>query len=96
MILKKTPHNGDIYTMHHMEALIATGGVDNKVCIWNSISGTVRSILSMPRRDNRPNIYVTQVKFMKSNFLGEGGYPVILLIVIQNNGDVYCVNPVTE
>jgi WD40 repeat protein len=82
MVLKKTPHNGDIYTMDHLDALSATGGVDNKVCIWNSISGTVRSIMSMPRRDNRPNIFVSQVKFMKSSLLGDGGYPVVLLLVI--------------
>ena len=23
-------------------------------------------------------------------------YPVILLFVVQNNGDLFCVNPVTE
>jgi hypothetical protein len=96
MVLKKTPHNGDIFTMDHMDALSATGGVDNKVCIWNSISGTVRSIMSMPRRDNRPNIFISQIKFMKSTLLGDGGYLVVLLLVIQNNGDLYCINPVSE
>jgi hypothetical protein len=96
MILKKTPHSGDIYTMDHIDALTATAGVDNKVCIWNSVSGTVRSILTMPRREGRPNIFVSVIKFMKSNLLGDGGYPIVLLLVIQNNGDLYCVNPVSE
>ena len=95
LILKQTPHQGDIYALDHIEVLAATGGVDNKVCIWNSISGTVRSIIAMPRRDNRPNIYVTQVKFVKTSQIGEG-YPATLLFVVQNNGDLFCINPVSE
>jgi WD40 repeat protein len=45
MIVKKTPHKGDIYALDHSDGLLATGGVDNKICLWNSISGTVRSII---------------------------------------------------
>lgn len=58
MQLKQTPHTGDIYTLDHFDIFVATGGVDNKVCLWNSISGTVRSIIDMPKRENRPNIFV--------------------------------------
>ena len=83
LVIKRTPHSGDIYTVHHMDTLIATGGVDNKVCIWNAVSGTVRSIITMPRRDSRPNIFVNQVKFMKieqtleslGSSSGGAGYP---------------------
>ena len=95
LVVKRTPHSGDIYTVHHMDALIATGGVDNKVCIWNAVSGTVRSIITMPRRDHRPNIFVNQVKFIKGESLNDG-YSTIMLYVIQNNGDLYCINPASE
>jgi len=43
---------------------MATGGVDNKVVVWNSLTGTVRQVHKMPRRDDNPNVYVTQVKFV--------------------------------
>lgn len=66
MILKQTPHVGDIYTFDHMDIFVATGGVDNKVVIWNAISGTFRKTFNMPRRDNRPNIFVSQLKFIKT------------------------------
>ena len=95
LILKKTPHSGDIYTLDHVDAFLATGGVDNKVCIWNSVAGTVRSIIKMPKRDGRFNIFVNLVRFTKTKQVGYD-YPVILLFVVQNNGDLFCVNPVTE
>ena len=95
LILKKTPHSGDIYTLDHVDAFLATGGVDNKVCIWNSVAGTVRSIIKMPKRDGRFNIFVNLVRFTKTKQAGYD-YPVILLFVVQNNGDLFCVNPVTE
>jgi WD40 repeat protein len=59
LVLKQTPHQGDIFTMDHLEIFAATGGVDNRVCIWNAVSGTVRSIITMPRRENRPNIFIS-------------------------------------
>ena len=34
-MLKKSVHTGDIYTIDHTENYAATGGVDNKVCLWN-------------------------------------------------------------
>ena len=95
LVLKKTPHSGDIYTLDHVDAFLATGGVDNKVCIWNSVAGTVRSIIKMPKRDGRFNIFVNLVRFTKTKQAGYD-YPVILLFVVQNNGDLFCVNPVTE
>ena len=95
LILKKTAHSGDIYTLDHVDAFLATGGVDNKVCIWNSVAGTVRSIIKMPKRDGRFNIFVNLVRFTKTKQAGYD-YPVILLFVVQNNGDLFCVNPVTE
>lgn len=67
LILKQSPHSGDIFTLDHQEAYAATGGVDNKVCLWNAIAGTVRSIITMPRRDGRPNIFVSQVKFIRTS-----------------------------
>ena len=95
LVLKKAPHSGDIYTLDHVDAFLATGGVDNKVCIWNSVAGTVRSIIKMPKRDGRFNIFVNLVRFTKTKQAGYD-YPVILLFVVQNNGDLFCVNPVTE
>jgi hypothetical protein len=65
LVLKKTPHTGDIYTVDVLGAFLATGGVDNKVVVWNSVTGTVRQVHKMPRRDDNPNIYVTQVKFVQ-------------------------------
>jgi hypothetical protein len=59
LVLKRTPHTGDIYALDHMDGLIATAGVDNRVCLWNAISGALRSVINMPRRDNRPNVFVT-------------------------------------
>jgi WD40 repeat protein len=82
LVVKRTPHSGDIYALHHIDTLIATGGVDNKICIWNAISGTVRSILNMPRRDNRPNIFVSQVKFIKNSNQTDNYSQQIMLYVI--------------
>ena len=95
LVLKRTPHTGDIYTLDSMDGLVASAGVDNRVCLWNAISGGVRSVIAMPRRDNKPNLFVSQVKFMKSYPNGEG-YPQALLLIIQNNGDIYTLNPVSE
>ena len=81
LVLKQTPHSGDIYTFDFMEIFAATAGLDNKVCIWNSISGTVRSIITMPRRDGRPNIFVSMLKFIQTSQVGEG-YPATLLMVV--------------
>ena len=49
IILKQQVHVGDIYTIDHMDNYAATGGLDNKVCIWNSLSGTVRSLIELPK-----------------------------------------------
>jgi hypothetical protein len=70
--------------MDHLDIFAATGGVDNKVCIWNSVSGTVRSIITMPRRENRPNIFISQVKFLKTSLVGgsDSQYQVTILLVI--------------
>jgi hypothetical protein len=96
MIVKQTPHQGDIYTLDYMDQLSATGAVDNKVCIWNAVSGTIRSIITMPRREGRPNIFVSQVRFFRTTHMGTEGYPATLLLVAQNNGDLFIVNPLSE
>ncbi len=33
---------------------------------------------------------------MKTNHCGEGSYSAVVLLVIQNNGDIYSLNPVSE
>lgn len=65
IMLKKSVHTGDVYTMDHTEIYAATGGVDNKVCLWNSQSGSVRSIIELPKE--RPNAFVSTVRFAKTS-----------------------------
>lgn len=65
IMLKKSVHTGDVYTMDHTEIYAATGGVDNKVCLWNSQSGSVRSIIELPKE--RPNTFVSTVRFAKTS-----------------------------
>ncbi len=36
IILKKSVHVGDIYSIDHIDNYAATGGVDNKLCLWNA------------------------------------------------------------
>lgn len=65
IILKKSVHVGDIYSIDHMDNYAATGGVDNKLCLWNAQSGSVRAIIEMPK--DKPNTFISMVKFAKSS-----------------------------
>ena len=56
IILKKSVHTGDIYSVDHVDNYAATGGVDNKLCLWNAQSGTVRAMIDLPKE--RPNTFV--------------------------------------
>ena len=76
-MLKKSVHTGDIFSIDHTEQYAATGGVDNKVCLWNVQSGTVRSIVELPKE--RPNTFISSVKFAKTS-------KQTLLFIIQNTG----------
>ena len=64
IILKQQVHKGDIYTIDIFENFAATGGVDNRVCVWNSLAGAVRSYIEMPRANS--NLFICQVKFVKT------------------------------
>lgn len=64
IILKQSVHIGDIYALDHIDNYAATGGIDNKICIWNSLSGTVRTLIELPKE--KPNIFICQVKFVKT------------------------------
>jgi len=87
IILKKSVHVGDIYTIDHVDNYAATGGVDNKVCLWNSQSGTVRAIIDLPKE--KPNTFISTVRFVKTS-------KQTLLFAIQNTGQMHCINPITE
>lgn len=63
-----------------------TGGVDNKVCLWNALTGTLRSRLTMPKP--KPNVFVMSVRFFKDKHLS--------ILVLQNNGMLHLVNPMNE
>eukprot|EP00347_Sterkiella_histriomuscorum_P020047 403339298 len=87
IMLKKSVHTGDIFSIDHTEQYAATGGVDNKVCLWNVQSGTVRSMVELPKE--RPNTFISSVKFAKTS-------KQTLLFIIQNTGQMHCINPITE
>lgn len=87
IMLKKSVHTGDIYTIDHMDNYAATGGVDNKVCLWNAQSGSVRAMIELPKE--RPNTFISTVKFAKTS-------KQTLLFVVQNTGQMHCINPITE
>jgi WD40 repeat protein len=64
IIIKKSVHTGDIFSIDYCDNCVATGGVDNRVCIWNSLSGTSRSIIEVPK--DRPNTFICAIKFIKT------------------------------
>ena len=65
MIIKSSIHSGDLFALDSMEGYVATGGMDNKVVIWNSLSATARTIIDMPKV--KANTFISFVKFVKTN-----------------------------
>lgn len=67
------------------EVYMATAGVDNRVLIWNTFTASLKQKIQLPKRD--PGVYVTAIKFLPQfqNYF----------LVIQSNGDVYVVNPIS-
>lgn len=86
ILLKTSGHQGDIYTIDYSTHYVVTGGVDNKVCLWNALTGTLRCRLSLPKP--KPNVFVTCVRFFKDKHLS--------ILVLQNNGMLHLINPVNE
>ena len=88
LILKTSVHVGDLYAIDYCDNYVATGGVDNKVCIWNSLTGNLRTKMDLPN-NNRPNTFVCSLIFVKTK-------QITLLFVLQNSGDLHLVNPINE
>lgn len=64
MIVKSSVHVGDLYAIDQIDNYVATGGVDNKVIIWNSLSGSVRTEITLPKA--RANTFINYLKFVKT------------------------------
>lgn len=87
IIMKQAVHAGDVYALDFNSQFIATGGVDNKVCIWNTLSATVRTKLDLPL--DQPNTFIFSLKFMKTPYK-------TLLFVLVNTGLLHVVDPLKE
>ena len=85
--VKISGHKGDVYAVAYCENLVATGGIDNRLILWNSQSSSIRTTFQLPKK--RPNTFITCIKFAK-------GLKQIYVIVLQNDGNTHIVNPTSE